>query len=159
MSDCVDGVDLGTLLDDARANKSDLPLVKALLRILIAEIRVESRDAVYPIPRSAARTRRRTGLTEQLPIDGASDDIVGDGVEPELGAREHRECAGGVEHAQVRLRKRCAGLAWICGPRTSNGAAAAIVAGSSQPGVGASPGISPTRSCWPWRPWTGTWTL
>lgn len=42
------GLDLRRLLEEAMADKADRPVVKALLGILVEEVRVEGRQSIYP---------------------------------------------------------------------------------------------------------------
>jgi hypothetical protein len=61
-TECLDGVDLRRLLEEAGADKADRPVVKALLGILVEEVRVEGRQAIYPtfrIPPSRPSAGRR----------------------------------------------------------------------------------------------------
>jgi hypothetical protein len=46
--DCLEGLDFSAFLHQVMAEKVDLPALKALLRVLSVEVRVESRDAIYP---------------------------------------------------------------------------------------------------------------
>jgi hypothetical protein len=42
------GLDLRGLLEEAMADQADRPVVKALLGVLVEEVRVEGRQAIYP---------------------------------------------------------------------------------------------------------------
>ena len=57
--DCLEGLDFSTFLWQVMAEKADLPALKALLRVLIVEVRVESSDAICPtfrVPPSRSMT-------------------------------------------------------------------------------------------------------
>ncbi len=47
-TECLDGLDLRGLLEEAVADTADRPVVKALLGILVDEVGVEGRQAIYP---------------------------------------------------------------------------------------------------------------